>query len=121
MMNFNIPTSKEIAAKARAIILEDLSIYDSIAGLAKKAGTNPYTLKKIFKESYGISVFQFSRNERIEYAKKLLLETNYTLQTIGDLVGYSEGNNFQAAFKVVVGMTPGEFRKKGCAMKLSQV
>ena len=109
--NFNIPTNKEIAAKARAIILADLSLYDSVPALAKKAGTNPYTLKKIFKENYGTSVFEFSRNERMVLAKKLLLETNYTLQTIGEMVGYSEGNNFQVAFKRVVGMTPGKFRK----------
>ena len=118
MPDFNIPTNKEIAAKARAIILKDLSIYDSIPALAKKAGTNPYTLKKIFKENYGTSIFQFSRKERIEYAKKLLQETNYTLQTIGDLVGYSEGNNFQVAFKGVVGMTPGEYRKRVVSFKL---
>lgn len=111
MMNYSIPTSKEIAAKARDLILEDLSVYDSIPALAKKAGTNPYTLKKIFKEQYGLSVFEFSRSERIVLAKKLLQETNYTLQTIGEMVGYTEGNNFQVAFKGVVGVTPGEFRK----------
>lgn len=112
MLNFNIPTDKEIAAAARAIITSDLACYDSIPALAKKAGTNPYTLKKIFRKEYGISVFQFSRQERINYAKQLLLDTNYTLQTIGEMVGYSEGTNFQVAFKVVVGFTPGEWRRR---------
>ena len=111
MMNYNILTSKDIAVKARELILADLSVYDSIPALAKKAGTNPYTLKKIFKEIYGESIFQFSRRVRIDHSKKLLLETNYTLQTIGEIVGYSEGNNFQVAFKEVVGVTPGVFRK----------
>ena len=46
----------------------------------------------------------------MEFAKKLLCETNYTLQTIGEMAGYSEGNNFQTAFKAVVGRTPGEWR-----------
>ena len=111
MQDYSTLTNKDIVAKARAIILADLSIYDSVPALAKKAGTNPYTLKKVFKEMYGESVFSFSRGQRIELAKKLLLETNYTLQTIGEMVGYSEGNNFQVSFKVVVGMTPGEFRR----------
>ncbi len=110
-MQFNIPTDREIAEKARAIILADLSRYDSIPALAKKAGTNEYKLKKIFKRYFGESVFQFSRTKRMEKAKELLSETNYTLQTIGELIGYSEGNNFQVAFKAVVGRTPGEFRR----------
>jgi len=111
MPDFNIPTDKEIAEKARDLILADLSLYDSVPDLAKKTGTNPFTLKKVFKKYYGISVFQFSRQQRIDRAKELLLQTNYTLQTIGEMVGYSEGNNFQVAFKGVVGRTPGEWRK----------
>ena len=112
MPEFNIPTDKEIAEKARATILSDLSIYDSVPALAEKSGTNPFTLKKVFKKYYGISVFEFSRQQRIDKAKELLLQTNYTLQTIADLVGYTEGNNFQVAFKTVVGCTPGEWRRK---------
>ena len=110
-MHFNIPTDKEIAETARTIILSDLSHYDSIPVLAKKAGTNAFKLKKIFKKYYGMSVFAFSRQGRMIKAKELLVETNYTLQAIGELVGYSEGNNFQVAFKAVVGKTPGEWRK----------
>ncbi len=111
-MQFNIPTDKEIAEKARIAILADLSLYDSIPALAEKLGTNSYKLKKIFQKYYGESLFIFSRRVRIEKAKELLSTTNYTLQTIADLVGYTEGNNFQVGFKAVVGVTPGEFRKK---------
>ena len=110
-LEFNIPTDKEIAEKARIIILADLSIYDSVSGLATKAGTNPFKLKKVFKKYYGVSVFLFSRQQRIDRAKELLIQSNYTLQTIAEMVGYSEGNNFQVAFKGVVGRTPGEWRR----------
>ena len=116
MSTFNIPTDKETAEKAHALILADLSCYDSVATLAEKTGTNSFTLKKIFKKYYGVSVFQFSRQVRIEKAKELLRGTNYTLQTIADTVGYTEGTNFQVAFKTVVGCTPGEWRKKNQAI-----
>lgn len=112
ILDFHIPTDKEIAEKARTLILADLSIYDSVPGLATKAGTNPFKLKILFKKYYGISVFQFSRQQRIDRAKELLVQTNYTLQTIADMVGYTEGNNFQVAFKTCEGCTPGEWRKK---------
>jgi AraC family transcriptional activator of pyochelin receptor len=111
-VQFNIPTHKEIAEKARSLILADLSIYDSVYSLAEKTRTNPFTLKIAFKKYFGVSVFQFSRQQRIDKAKELLSTTNYTLQTIADMTGYTEGNNFQIAFKTVVGCTPGQFRKK---------
>jgi AraC-like DNA-binding protein len=109
--DFNIPTDKEIAEKARATIIAGLSIYDSVPALADKIGTNSFTLKKVFKRYYGVSVFEFSRQQRIEKAKELLRNTNYTLQTIADTVGYTEGNNFQVAFKTVVGCTPGSIKR----------
>jgi AraC-like DNA-binding protein len=109
---YNIPADTEIAKKAHELITQNFAHYDSVNELAKKMGTNPYKLKILFKKYYGISLFQFSRKERINYAKKLLAETNYTLQVIGEMTGYSEGNNFQAAFKTMEGCTPGEFRKR---------
>jgi AraC-like DNA-binding protein len=109
---FNIPTDKEIAVKAHELITENFAKYDSVNELAKKIGTNPYKLKLVFKKNYGVSLFQFSRSERIRYAKLLLSETNYTLQVIGEMAGYTEGNNFQAAFKTMEGCTPGEFRRR---------
>jgi len=111
MADFNIPTDKEIAEKARRSIESDLCIYDSVPDLAEKLGTNSYKLKKVFLQYYGESLFSFSRQLRIDKAKELLRTTNYTLQTIAELVGYTEGNNFQIAFKTVVGCTPGEYRR----------
>jgi len=111
-VQFSIPTDKEIAEKARATILADMRIYDSIPDLAEKIGTNPFKLKQVFRKYYKVSVFQFSREVRIDKAKELLVETNYILQTIAEQVGYTEGNNFQVAFKAVVGCTPGEWRRK---------
>ncbi len=48
MVNYSIPTEAELAEQVRTLILADLSLYDSIQALAKKIGTNPYTLQKAF-------------------------------------------------------------------------
>ena len=111
-MQFNILTDKEIAEKAQALILADLSVYDSVKELSLKIDTSVFKLRYAFKKHYGISLFTFSRQQRIERAKQLLTETNYPLQTIAQLVGFEEGNNFQIAFKTVMGMTPGEWRRQ---------
>ena len=41
--------------------------------------------------------FEFSRVIRIEKAKELLRDNNYTLKLIAIMTGFSRGNNFQAA------------------------
>lgn len=107
MADYSIPTDREIAEKARALILADLRCYDSAAVLARKTGTNTYTLKRAFRKYFQESVFDFSRRVRIGRARELLTGTNYTLQTIAEMVGYTEGINFQTALKAVVGCTPG--------------
>ena len=112
MLSYAIPTGQELAAQAKLLILSDLEVYDSIDALAKKTGTNAFKLKGYFKRMYGESIFQFSRRARTDKAKQLLESTDYTLQTIAMMVGYSEGNNFQISFKQQVGCTPGEWRKR---------
>ena len=112
MHHFNIPTDRDLALQVRELILADLSRYDTIPQLAQRAGTNPYKLKLVFKKQFGISLFQFSRQQRISLAKQLLRDTNYPLQPIAELTGYSEGNNFQASFKQVEGCTPGTWRRR---------
>jgi hypothetical protein len=41
-----MPPDKEIAEKARAFILADLGIYDSIRDFAEQTGTNPFKLNQ---------------------------------------------------------------------------
>lgn len=109
--HFDIPSDKEIAENARALILQDLSRMYSMPALASECGVTPYTLKRIFKKINGISIADFSLQARMEKAMELLISTNNTIQMIADAVGYTEGNNFQNAFKRVVGRTPGEWRR----------
>ena len=111
-MQYTIPTDKEIAEKARELVIADLSIYDSLHSLAERLGTNTSKLKVIFPKYHGETLFVFSRRIRMEKAKELLQTTNYTIQTIAETVGYTEGNNFQTAFKTVMGYTPGAYRKQ---------
>jgi AraC-like DNA-binding protein len=112
MPEFRIPTDKEIAEKARDLIFSDLSSHYSLPSLAGEAGTTPYSLKRIFKKQFGISLAAYSRQVRMEKAKELLATTNNTLQMIAEAVGYTEGNNFQQTFKREVGVTPGEWRRR---------
>lgn len=112
MPDYSIPTDREIAEKAQALITADLSRPYSLPAVAATCGVTPYTLKRIFKKIYGQSVAHFTLQARMDRAKELLVTTNNTIQMIAEAVGYTEGNNFQQTFKRVIGVTPGEWRKK---------
>ena len=108
----DIPTDKQIADKARALILRDLGFVYSLPGLAAALGTSPHGLKRIFRKELKMSFAAYNKMIRIERAKELLTTTNNTMQMIADALGYTEGNNFLYAFRKAVGVTPGEYRRK---------
>ena len=47
---------------------------------------------------------------RMEEAKKLLLQTDYKSQVIGNMVGYPEPNYFSYVFKKQYGMSPSKYK-----------
>ena len=112
MAQQDIPTDSTIAEKAKTLIVADLATAYSVAQLATACGVSVFTLQRIFKKETDVSISTFTLWARIERAKDLLATTNNTLQMIAEMTGYTEGNNFQLAFKRVVGCTPGEWRKQ---------
>ena len=79
---------------------------DTLIGLAKKVGTNEYTLKKGFKELFGVSVFQYWKGLRLETAKSMLYEEGLSVQEVSRKIGYKNPQHFTTAFKKQFGVVP---------------
>ena len=79
---------------------------DTLIGLAKKVGTNEYTLKKGFRELFGTSVFQYWKGVRLEMAKQMLCEERLSIQEVSQKIGYKNPQHFTTAFKKEFGMAP---------------
>ena len=67
-----------------------------------------------FKQQTGVSPSMYLRYIRINRAKELLEETDYTVMDIAVMVGYSSNSTFTRAFHSVTGMTPKEYREEIC-------
>lgn len=79
------------------LIAEDLGI------------TQPY-LSSFFKKVTGHTILEFISETRLQEAKRLLKDTNYTIARIAHAVGYSNDIGFIRFFKKHEGITPGQYR-----------
>jgi AraC-like DNA-binding protein len=106
--------NEETASKikrAKELIIKDMNNPPSLSDLAKEIGLNIKKLKTDFKEFYGVPVFTFLLNYKMELAKKLLLENQLNVNEIASHLGYSASSHFIAAFKRKFGITPKQFAK----------
>ncbi len=72
---------------------------------------NPTYFSRIFKESFGSSFKEYLTYVRIEEAKRLLSNTDYSLLDIAIAVGFDNQSYFTSVFKKSTGVTPGQYRK----------
>lgn len=68
-------------------------------------------LSKIFVNRLYTPYSTFVLNEKISYARKLLVETNLSMTAIADASGFSGSAYFSDCFKRNTGQTPMQFRK----------
>lgn len=83
--------------------------------LAKEVGTNEKYLSQFINKNYNKNFSFFINEFRIEYAKKILLDneySNYTLEAIGSLSGFNSKTSFNSTFKKLTGETPSEYKNK---------
>lgn len=107
-------TNEETMSKikqAKEIIIKDMNNPPSLAELSKLIGLNIKRLKTDFKEIYGVPVFTFLLNYKMEIAKNLLQEKQLNVNEISSHLGYSTSSHFIAAFKRKHGITPKQFAK----------
>jgi len=95
--------------KAKDIILEHMANPPGLEELAKIVGLNMKQLKIGFKEMYGMPVYTFLLNYKLDYAKTLLENEKLNVSEIASLIGYSSSSHFIAAFKKKYGLSPKKY------------
>lgn len=65
---------------------------------------------KIFKEQTGESLISYFNRIKIEEAKRLLVDTDMTVISISELLGFSEAKYFGVTFKKQEGVSPQAYR-----------
>jgi len=102
------------AAPSIRYIAEHYDMPITVNQLAEIENYNATYYSDWFKQQTGVSPSMYLRYIRINRAKELLEETDYTVMDIAGMVGYSSNSTFTRAFHSVTGMTPKEYREEIC-------
>lgn len=97
--------------EAREYLLLNMEHPLTVIELSHKVGINDFKLKKGFKQLYGVTIFDFLLEARMEKARKLLSETNTPVHEVAFATGYKNVSSFTAAFKKKVGYPPSALKR----------
>lgn len=78
----------------------------TIEGIAREAGTSTSTLQRHFKEHFGMTIFDFIRQQRLEMARSALESEGIPIARAAHMAGYNNLSSFTTAFKKAYGVTP---------------
>ncbi|WP_320042576.1 AraC family transcriptional regulator [uncultured Desulfobacter sp.] len=97
--------------QAAQLLVHDLEHPPNIMTLANSVGLNRNKLHLCFRQVFGLSPFEFLRNQRLQTAMVLLQDSEINVTQAAMMVGYSNMSYFTRSFKSMFGITPSHLRK----------
>lgn len=82
-----------------------------LSELAEQFFCNATYVSKLFKKYLGENYIDYVTKKRIDKAKKLLIQSDMSVDEIMWEVGYQDTKHFRAVFKKLEGVSPSEYRK----------
>lgn len=80
--------------------------------IAKKVYVSPKYFSTVFKRDIGISFSEYLLSRRIQKAVEYIMDSEYKMYEIGEMIGYKSERQFFRVFKKYTGCTPTEYRSK---------
>ena len=92
-------------------IYENCHKIESVGELAKMTHLSESRFTHLFSEAVGISPKAYILAARVDIAKELLTDTNRSVGSISESMGFSDQNYFSRVFKRLTDMSPTEYRR----------
>lgn len=87
----------------------------SLAMLSGKAGLEERTFLRRFQSATGMTTTEYCQQLKVSRAREQLQFGRAPIERIAWEVGYSDPGAFRKVFTRIVGLAPGEYRKRFCA------
>jgi AraC-like DNA-binding protein len=98
--------------RAAELLRENLDGQIGLADLAHECGLSVSHFTRSFKRSFGTSAHHYLILQRIELAKSLLSTSPSVLPQVALQAGFPDQASFSRTFKAVVGIPPGQWRRR---------
>ena len=96
--------------EAREILLADLQNPPSLSALARQTGLNEFKLKSGFRKMFGLPVFAYLKEHRLELARELIRGGGKSVTEVAYETGYSTLQHFSNEFRKKFGLSPGSLK-----------
>ena len=97
-------------ARAMHLIRQGALDRGSVDDLANRLGVGARHLSRLFRKHIGATPKAMADNQRLLFAKRLVVETNMPITQAALAAGYGSLRRFNAAFRQRVGRTPSQLR-----------
>lgn len=106
----NIEDLKKIYS-IRDEVIEDLSINPNLTKLAQSHRMSESKIKRLFKQIFGTSVYNYYLTIKMDHAGVLLSENRRSVSEVGYLLGFSNLSHFAKLFERYKGLKPKKYAK----------
>lgn len=86
--------------------------------LAAESLISESRLYYLFRHHLDTTPVQFRTELRVYEASKLLTETKLTIEAISENCGFNSSNYFRTIFHEITGLSPSEYRRRGCIWEI---
>ncbi len=98
--------------KAKQFIKDNPSVFISCEELAKYCNLSSKQLNRIFLKYEHVSLLQYIHREKLDQAKKMLIESQLSASEISETLGFSSVYYFSRFFSKHADVSPSEYREK---------
>ena len=98
--------------RCQAWLAEHYDQPDAVREAVARSGLPKRTFDRRFRSATGYAPLAYVQSLRIEEAKQMLETGDDPIEDVGQHVGYEDAASFRRLFRRLVGMTPGDYRRK---------
>lgn len=96
---------------ARDLLHDRTPDQPSLSELGETVGRHPTHVARAFRREYGLTVAEYARSLRLEWARAQIVIDDAPLAQIAVEAGFADQSHFTRAFRRHTGITPGRYRE----------
>lgn len=109
---YELNKQDSLISKICSLIVSNISNEKILDFVASEIGLSKDYIGKLFRSKLGITMGEYCILIKMEYAKKMLRDSNMKIYEISTFLGYTTVDYFSKLFKNNVGHTPMQYRKQ---------